>query len=95
MNSLPLADMEKNTYSATNKLILTKFTITYYHLWWVIPLLIITFDEQRSKAINTFDVNNDSLDRPGFRPGWTLLPVIKTKLGQERLRLPIHKTLPN
>ena len=32
MNSLPLADIEKNTYSATNKLTLTKFTITHYHL---------------------------------------------------------------
>ena len=32
MNSLPLADIEKNMYSATNKLILTKFKITHYHL---------------------------------------------------------------
>ena len=56
----------KNTYFATNKLILTQFTITHYHLWWVIPLLMITFDEQRSKAINTFNVNTDSLDRPGL-----------------------------
>ena len=29
---LPLADIEKNTYSATNKLTLIKFTITHYHL---------------------------------------------------------------
>ena len=32
MNSLPLADIGKNIYSATNKLILTKFKITHYHL---------------------------------------------------------------
>ena len=32
MNSLPLADIGKNIYYATNKLILTKFKITHYHL---------------------------------------------------------------
>ena len=32
MNSLPLADIEKNIYFATNKLILTKFRITHCHL---------------------------------------------------------------
>ena len=32
MNSLPLADIEKNIYSATNKIILPKFKTTHYHL---------------------------------------------------------------
>ena len=32
MNSMPLADIENNTYFAANKLILTQFTITHYHL---------------------------------------------------------------
>ena len=46
MNSLPLADIEKNTYSATNKLILTQVynhslsplmsnSTTHNYLWWV------------------------------------------------------------
>ena len=28
-------------------------------------------------TLNTFDVNNDNLDGPGFESGWTLLPVIR------------------